>query len=57
MVSLRDVFFYAAPRPITPYYPQISLILQSEFSKLLANKQTPEETVKSAALKISRVVK
>jgi multiple sugar transport system substrate-binding protein len=56
LVSLKDVFVYAAPRPITPYYPEISLILQAEFSKLLTDKQTPEETVKTAADKIKKVV-
>ncbi|HHV63339.1 MAG TPA: ABC transporter substrate-binding protein [Firmicutes bacterium] len=57
LVSLKDVFVYATPRPIHPRYPEISLILQSEFSKLLTNKQTPKQTVDAAAAKIKALLK
>lgn len=36
MAQLKPVFLGATPRPVTPKYPQVSLVLQSEVSKALA---------------------
>jgi multiple sugar transport system substrate-binding protein len=36
MQQLKSVFVGALPRPVTPKYPQVSLVLQSEVSKALA---------------------
>lgn len=55
--QLQAVFTGATPRPITPRYPQVSLILQSEFSKLLANRATPEDAVREAARRIEQAVR
>ena len=55
IVQLKDVFVYSTPRPITPYYPQISLELQSEFSKLLTDKQDVAETVENLANAIKAI--
>ena len=37
MQSLKSVFVGALPRPVTPNYPQVSLVLQSQISKALAS--------------------
>lgn len=55
--SLQSVFVNAAPRPITPYYPQMSLVLQTEFSKLLSNKQDVNTTVENCAEQIQALYK
>jgi multiple sugar transport system substrate-binding protein len=36
MQSLKSVFVGALPRPVTPKYPQVSLVLQSSVSKALS---------------------
>ena len=36
MVKLKDVFTGGTPRPVTPKYPQVSLVLQSQVSQALA---------------------
>jgi multiple sugar transport system substrate-binding protein len=36
MQSLKSVFVGALPRPVTPKYPQVSLVLQSQVSKALS---------------------
>jgi multiple sugar transport system substrate-binding protein len=36
MQSLKSVFVGALPRPVTPKYPQVSLVLQSSISKALS---------------------
>ncbi|MCX6089965.1 MAG: ABC transporter substrate-binding protein [Candidatus Atribacteria bacterium] len=38
LVSLKDVFVGTTPRPITPVYPEVSLALQSSFSKICSTK-------------------
>jgi multiple sugar transport system substrate-binding protein len=35
MQSLKSVFVGATPRPVTPKYPQVTLVLQSQLSKAL----------------------
>lgn len=37
MQSLKSVFVGALPRPVTPAYPQVSLVLQSQISKALTS--------------------
>jgi multiple sugar transport system substrate-binding protein len=37
MQSLKSVFVGALPRPVTPKYPQVSLVLQSQVSKALSS--------------------
>ena len=47
MAELQDVFIHSKPRPLVPNYPEISMLIQSSFSTLLANLQTPKQTVDS----------
>lgn len=43
MHTLRDVFVGATPRPVTPVYPQVSLVLQSAISRALVNGNVQAE--------------
>src|SRR3981189_2615217 len=42
MQPLKDVFLGAIPRPVTPKYPQVTLVLQSEVSRALTNGNVKE---------------
>ncbi len=43
MVSLKDVFTGATPRPVTPKYAQVTLAIQSGVSKALVSGKVKEE--------------
>jgi multiple sugar transport system substrate-binding protein len=43
--SLKEVFFTARPRPITPLYSLISDILRLHFSRALTRQETPAEAL------------
>lgn len=53
--NLSDVFVGAKARPVTPFYPEVSLILQSEYSALLGDKQDVATTLKNAEKRINKV--
>jgi multiple sugar transport system substrate-binding protein len=46
--QLRDVFQNSRPRPILPYYTQISEIAQPRINGVLAGKYTPERALAAA---------
>jgi len=54
--ELRPMLFSARPRPVTPFYPMVSQILQSEFSAVLANVRDPEVAMSSAERQINHVL-
>jgi multiple sugar transport system substrate-binding protein len=56
MQPLKSVFIGAIPRPVTPKYPQVTLILQSEVSRALATGNV-KAALQSAKEKIQNVVK
>lgn len=43
----------ARPRPVTPFYPSISEILQTEFSAALAQIRTPEKAVRNIEIQVA----
>jgi len=47
------VFKVGNPRPVNPRYKQISTYIQDMLSSVLANQQSPEDALKSAAGKIA----
>ena len=49
MHSLKNVFVGATPRPVTPQYPQVTLALQSAFSRALVNGKIQEELTRAKA--------
>jgi multiple sugar transport system substrate-binding protein len=53
---LREVFDDARPRPILPYYSQLSEILQRRLSAALAGDASPEEALSRAQRDIRRVL-
>ena len=56
MQKLKDVFVGAIPRPVTPKYPQVTLVLQSEISKALTTGDV-KGSLQSAKDKIQAIVK
>ena len=56
MQQLKDVFLGAIPRPVTPKYPQVTLVLQSEVSRALTNGNVGE-ALQTAKEKIASIVK
>ena len=55
MVSLKDVFTGATPRPVTPKYAQVTLAIQSGVSKALVSGKVKEE-LDAANTKITSIV-
>jgi multiple sugar transport system substrate-binding protein len=56
MQQLKSVFIGAIGRPVTPKYPQVTLVLQSAISRALTNGDV-EGALKTAKEKIQAVVK
>jgi multiple sugar transport system substrate-binding protein len=56
MPQLKSVFIGAIPRPVTPKYPQVSLILQSQISKAITTGDV-KGALQSAKEKIQAIVK
>jgi multiple sugar transport system substrate-binding protein len=46
--TLREVFAHARPRPVVPYYTQISEIVQRHLNRALANEVSPEAALAHA---------
>ena len=57
LVHLRGVMEHATPRPLVPYYTQLSEVLQSRINSALAGQDTPEEALRLAEEDLARVVK
>ncbi|KAF1081869.1 MAG: hypothetical protein GQF41_1509 [Candidatus Rifleibacterium amylolyticum] len=45
------------PRPIIPYYSNVSQILQKHVSATLANRATAEESLKNAQSEVQEMIK
>jgi multiple sugar transport system substrate-binding protein len=56
MQQLRSVFIGAIPRPVTPKYPQVSLVLQSAISRALTSGDV-KGALQTAKEKIQTIVK
>ncbi len=54
--DLKEVFENARPRPILPYYTQLSEILQRHLSAALSRRATPEEALAAAEREMQAVV-
>ena len=46
----------ARPRPVTPFYPSLSDIMQSEFSAALAKIRSPETAVRNIAIQVKPIL-
>jgi multiple sugar transport system substrate-binding protein len=56
MPQLKSVFIGAIPRPVTPKYPQVSLVLQSEISRAITTGDV-KAALQAAKEKIQAIVK
>ncbi len=56
LAALAAVFERAVPRPVLPYYPRISEILQRHLNAVLANRAEPGKALAAAQQEIDRVV-
>ena len=56
LAKLQPMLFSARPRPVTPFYPMVSQILQSEFSAVLANVRNPHVAMRSAERQINHAL-
>ncbi len=55
--QLREIFEHAKPRPLVPYYNQLSSIAQQRLSACLANRVSPEEALAIAQEEIETLVR
>ncbi|MFC0271854.1 ABC transporter substrate-binding protein [Metabacillus herbersteinensis] len=55
LASLSEVFQGTTARPISPDYPKVSLVLQSNISGVLSNTITPEEAVDQIDNELQRI--
>jgi multiple sugar transport system substrate-binding protein len=53
---LYEVFLNARPRPLSPYYMQITQVLQPEISAVLAGSKSPEEALKSIQQQVESIL-
>jgi multiple sugar transport system substrate-binding protein len=53
---LRDVFEHALPRPVVPYYSQLSEVIQRHISSALAGTATPGQALALAEKDAQRIV-
>ncbi len=56
IAGLFPVLQNTLPRPVTPLYPQISQILQVEFSAILVNLRSAEQALQSAQVQIEHIL-
>lgn len=54
--DLYNVLVNTKPRPVTPYYPQISQSLQNHVSAALAGSETPQQALDAAAKEIQTAI-
>jgi len=57
LARLGPILAGARPRPVTPFYPMVSQVLQSEFSAVLAGLRDPETALRSAQLQLEPVLR
>ncbi len=56
VASLYGIFMAARPRPVTPFYPMITQVLQPEFSAAITGIKTPEEALASAEKQVEHIL-
>lgn len=55
--ALKNVFRNARPRPLKPYYSQVSSVAQAHINKVLAGHVTPEKAMADADREIKSLLK
>jgi multiple sugar transport system substrate-binding protein len=54
---LREVFDHLLPRPILPYYTQVSGVLQRRLNAALAGQTPPEEALAGAEKQVRKIAR
>jgi len=57
LARLGPILAGARPRPVTPFYPMLSQVLQSEFSAVLAGLRDPDVALRSAQLQLEPLLR
>jgi multiple sugar transport system substrate-binding protein len=52
----KKVFDVVTPRPVTPDYPKVSAVLQTELNATLTNQKSPQAALSSAQQQINQIV-
>ena len=52
----EKVFNVVSPRPVTPLYPQVSTVLQTEINAALTNQASPQQALTAAQQQITQIV-
>jgi len=55
-ISLYDIFMKARPRPVSPFYMNMTQVMQSEFSAVISGIRTPKEALDSAQKQITHIL-
>jgi multiple sugar transport system substrate-binding protein len=55
IVELYGVLMKAVPRPVSPYYPRISLVLQASFSEIISGSKTAEQALDEAQSELMQI--
>ena len=56
LAALKDVFRHARPRPMVPFYNQLSMIGQRHINAVLADDNTPEQALTHAQEEIDALL-
>ncbi len=56
IAGLEEVMAHARPRPVTPLYPMISQVLQSELSAAVTGRKSADEAMAEAKRKIDEIL-
>ena len=56
LTDLRGIFINAIPRPMIPYYSELSQVMQKHLSGALANQTSAKEALKSADSEMHAVI-
>jgi multiple sugar transport system substrate-binding protein len=56
IVELLSVMERTQPRPVTPFYPRITQILQAEFSAVVSGIKKSDEAMKAATSEINKIL-
>jgi multiple sugar transport system substrate-binding protein len=57
LMTLKDVFITARPRPITPLYSFIGELLRVHFSRAVTRQETPQEALQRGQAEIAAVLR
>jgi multiple sugar transport system substrate-binding protein len=56
IVELLSIMERTQPRPVTPFYPRITQVLQTEFSAVVSGIKKPQEAMDSAKSEITKIL-